>query len=55
VTDPCDRAEQEIEYELAEALRQRKPPGPPAQAARPAGDRRLPVLQRTDRQRAALV
>lgn len=26
--DPLDRAEEEIEMELAEALRKRKPPGP---------------------------
>lgn len=28
MTDQLDRAEQEIEYELAEELRIRKPPGP---------------------------
>jgi hypothetical protein len=28
VTDPCDRAEDECEHELAEALRIRKPSGP---------------------------
>lgn len=33
MTDLLDRAEQEIEYELAEALRRRKPPGPPATGA----------------------
>lgn len=33
MTDLLDRAEQEIEYELAEALRRRNPPGPPATGA----------------------
>ena len=46
MTDELDRAEEEIEMELAESIRRRKPEGPPATGACLYCDELLPAGRR---------